>query len=64
MTINKIQGQTLNNVEIYLPSLVFYHGQLYVAISRVTSNANIKIFSGQGPDGYMRNVVYREVFEM
>jgi hypothetical protein len=55
---------TLNNVEIYLPSPVFYHGQLYVAISWVTCSANIKIFSGQGPDGYMRNVVYREVLEM
>ncbi len=64
MTINKKQGQTLNNVGVYLPSLVFYHGQLYVAISRVTSNANIKIFSGQGPDEYMWNVVYREVLEM
>jgi len=27
-------------------------------------HANIKIFSGQGPDGYMWNVVYREVSEM
>jgi hypothetical protein len=32
--------------------------------SRVTSSANIKIFSGQGPDEYMRNVIYREVLEM
>jgi hypothetical protein len=31
------------------------HGQLYVAISRVTSSANIKIFNSQGPD-------YRTVF--
>ncbi len=26
--------------------------------------ANVKIFSGQGPDGYMRNVVYKEVLKM
>ncbi len=45
-------------------SLVFYHGQLYVAISWVTSSPNIKIFSSQGPDGYMRNVACREVLKM
>jgi ATP-dependent exoDNAse (exonuclease V) alpha subunit len=64
MISNKNQGQTLNNVGVYLPSPVFYHGQLYVVISRVTSSANIKIFSGQGPNEYMRNVVYRKVLEM
>jgi hypothetical protein len=53
-----------NKANIYLLSPVFSHGQLYVVISLVTSSANIKIFSGQGPDGYMRNVVYREVLEM
>jgi ATP-dependent DNA helicase PIF1 len=64
ITINKSQGPTLNNIGIYLLFLVYSHGQLYVAISRVTSRTNIKIFSDQGPDGYMRNVVYKEVLEM
>jgi ATP-dependent DNA helicase PIF1 len=64
MIINKSEGQTLNNVGVYLPSPIFYYGQLYVAISRVTSSANIKIFNSQGPDEYMWNVVYREVLEM
>ncbi len=53
ITINKSQGQTFNNVGVYLPSPVYSHGQLYVAISRVTSSANIKIFNSQGPNGYM-----------
>jgi hypothetical protein len=63
-TTNLTYNQTLNKVGVYLLSPVFFHGQLYVAISGVTSSANIKIFNGQGPDGYMWNVVCKEVLGM
>jgi hypothetical protein len=62
--INNSQSETLNNVKIYLSFLVHSRGQLYVVISWVTSSANIKIFNDQGPNGYMQNVVYKEVLEM
>jgi len=65
MTINKSQGQSLKNVGIYLPSPVFPHGQLYVAISRVTSKQGLKILivdgDGENTDT-TSNVVYHEVF--
>jgi len=43
ITINKSQGQTIPNVEIYLPRHVFSHGKLYVALSRGVSQASTKI---------------------
>lgn len=65
MTINKSQEQSLKQVGIYLPQSVFSHGQLYVALSRVTSRDDLKILL-LDEDGVCvdttSNVVYKEVF--
>ncbi|CAN1135599.1 ATP-dependent DNA helicase PIF1 [Linum perenne] len=66
MTINKSQGQTLEHVGLYLPSPVFSHGQLYVAISRVRSANGIHIVIENDdalPSNSTRNIVYNEIFE-
>lgn len=66
MTINKSQGQTLQNVGVYLRESVFPHGQLYVAWSRVGSPKHIKfmVLIGRRPGyagSFSRNVVYQDL---
>lgn len=62
MTINKSQGQSLKIVGLDLRSPVFSHGQLYVALSRSTSKAGIKVLlPSDRHDNTTPNVVYTEV---
>jgi ATP-dependent DNA helicase PIF1 len=67
MTINKSQGQTLSRVGLYLRKPVFTHGQLYVAISRVTKTNGLKILI-ENQDGACgtttTNIVYKEIIQM
>ncbi|KAK8953772.1 hypothetical protein KSP39_PZI002518 [Platanthera zijinensis] len=66
LTINKSQGQTIQHVGLYLPSPVFTHGQLYVALSRGITSANIKVLAKNsavpGHSGtYTQNIVYKDI---
>lgn len=62
MTINRSQGQTKKRVGVYLPSPVFSHGQLYVALSRVGSFAGVDVCVPRAAS--TRNVVYTEVLRL
>jgi ATP-dependent DNA helicase PIF1 len=72
MTINKSQGQTFNRALIVLPTQVFSHGQLYVALSRVGAPDGLRVAgnfdadnqqidSTPGLPNNVKNVVWKEV---
>ena len=63
ITANRSQGQTYKFIGINLTHHFFVHGQTYVAMSRVGSAKNIKIYQPKNcpTKGYMKNVVYPEV---
>ena len=66
MTINKSQGQSLANVDLYLSRHVFSHGQFYVVSSRVTSKKGLNILiydENRKRYNTTINIVYNEVFD-
>jgi len=61
MTVNKSQGQSLDQVGVDLRTPAFTHGQLYVALSRVTSLDGLTLLPSEQTPTHTDNVVYPEV---
>jgi hypothetical protein len=62
ITINKAQGQSAKYVGLNLTVPVFSHGQLYVALSRVTSGDRLKVLlPSDALEARTTNIVYEEV---
>lgn len=62
ITINRAQGQSVKYVGLDLRVPVFAHGQLYVALSRVTTKENLKVLLPyDNLDSKTNNIVYEEV---
>ena len=62
MTINKSQGQSVQNVGLDLRTSVFSHGQLYVALSQCTSASRIKVLFPEKEKGTKTpNIVWDQI---
>lgn len=56
ITVNKSQRQSFNVVGVNLQQDVFSHGQLYVALSRITNPKNLHICTKNGVK-FTKNIV-------
>jgi len=61
MTVNKSQGQSLEQVGVDLRTSAFTHGQLYVALSRVTSLDRLTLLSSENTPNHTDNIVYPDI---
>jgi hypothetical protein len=61
MTVNKSQGQSFNFVGVDLRIPVFTHGQLYVALSRITDIGGLSLLLPQNGGAVTTNIIYPEV---
>ena len=62
MTVNKAQGQSIINIGINLRIPIFFHGQLYVALSCCTSSTRIKVLFPEHSDTTAtKNIIYKQI---
>ena len=61
MTVDRSQGQSLEQVGVDVRTPALSHGQLYVALSRVTLLDGLTLLSSEQTPSHIDNIVYPEV---
>lgn len=69
MTINKVQGQTLDFDGLYLPEPLFSLVRLHAALSRAKTRGNIKVLIKLANKNKLhtccpKNIVYHEILNL